>query len=95
MAKKCKYQWPLNCSIQVAFEEILKVWHTGNFNVELKRPSLLDLRHRFLTRGPWTTRGLGGPKISSKNLLYPFESLGFRGPPMAIIDTIGVRERYF
>ncbi len=36
---------------------------------------------------------LGGSQILPKYKLYPIKSLlqGFRGPPMELIDTIGVR----
>jgi hypothetical protein len=54
-----------------------------------------NLDHRFLTGGPW--RGSGVYEDHKSKVLYPFKPLlyGFGGPPLALIDTLWVREIFF
>jgi hypothetical protein len=60
------------------------------------------LNHRFLTGGPWTTKGsvkrVQGVHVDQKNkALYPFTPVlqELRGPPVVQSNTLGVHGNYF
>ena len=53
------------------------------------------LEQRFLTGGPW--RGSRGSAKITKVKRYPLKPIlqGFWGPPVVLIDTLGVHEIFF